>query len=106
MEEPAYFTDRDGVILIASKYGRERHPAWYHNLIAHPGCELHIGRRGGPFVARETEGAHRDRLYALAVDRLNKSWDTYEKRTNGIRTIPIMRLTPRAGVVNGPGQRD
>ena len=102
----AYFTDGDDVILIASNYGRERHPAWYHNLLAHPECELHIGPRGGPFVAHEAEGADRDRLYALAVDRLNKGWARYEQRTDGIRTIPIMRLTPHAGVANGPGQRD
>jgi deazaflavin-dependent oxidoreductase (nitroreductase family) len=102
----AYFTDGDDVILIASNYGRERHPAWYHNLLAHPECELHIGPRGGPFVARETQGADRDRLYALAVERLNKGWARYEQRVNGIRTIPIMRLTPGAGVANGPGEGD
>ncbi|HZA10017.1 nitroreductase family deazaflavin-dependent oxidoreductase [Mycobacterium sp.] len=90
----AYFTDGDDVVVIASNYGRERHPAWYHNLLAHPECELHIGPHGGPFVAREAEGADRDRLYALAVDRLNKGWARYEQRTNGIRTIPVMRLTP------------
>ena len=49
----AYFTDGDYVILIASNWGRERHPAWYHNLLAHPECELHIGPRGGAFMARK-----------------------------------------------------
>ncbi len=90
----AYFTDGDDVILIASNWGRERHPAWYHNLLAHPECELHIGPRGGAFLAREIEGADRDRLFALAVDRLNNGWALYEQRINGIRTIPIMRLSP------------
>jgi deazaflavin-dependent oxidoreductase (nitroreductase family) len=75
----AYFTNGDDVILIASNYGGERHPAWYHNLLAHPQCELHIGPLGGPFVAREVDGADRDRLYALAVDRLNKGWARYEQ---------------------------
>jgi deazaflavin-dependent oxidoreductase (nitroreductase family) len=102
----AYFTDGDDVILIASNYGREWHPAWYHNLLAHPECELHIGKRGGQFIAQETEGADRDRLYAVAVDRLNKGWAPYEQRIDGIGTIPIMRLTPHAGVANGPGQRE
>lgn len=90
----AYFTDGDDVVVIASNYGRERHPSWYHNLLAHPECELHIGPRGGRFVARETTGADRDRLYALAADRLNKGWNTYERRTDGIRTIPVLRLSP------------
>jgi deazaflavin-dependent oxidoreductase (nitroreductase family) len=90
----AYFTDGDDVILIASNYGGSRHPAWYHNLIAHPECELHIGPRGGQFVAHEIAGPDRDRLYALAVERLNHVFALHEKRS-GARTIPVMRLTPK-----------
>lgn len=90
----AYFTDGDDVVLIASNYGRDSHPSWYHNLLAHPECELHIGPRGGRFVAREATGADRDRLYAMAADRLNKGWNVYEQRTEGIRTIPVLRLSP------------
>ncbi|MGV0809937.1 nitroreductase family deazaflavin-dependent oxidoreductase [Mycolicibacterium setense] len=90
----AYFTDGDDVVLIASNYGQERHPSWYHNLIAHPECDLHIGPHGGRFVAREVTGADRDRLYAIAADRLNKGWNVYEQRTGGIRTIPVLRLAP------------
>jgi len=90
----AYFTDGDDVILIASNWGRPRHPAWYHNLRANPQCELHIGPRGGVFVAREAEGADRDRLFALPADRLNKAFHIYRQRNRGIRTIPVMRLKP------------
>lgn len=90
----AYFTDGDDVILIASNYGGGRHPAWYHNLIAHPECELHIGQRGGRFVAHEAEGLDRDRLYALAVERLNRVFELHEKRS-GARRIPVLRLTPK-----------
>ena len=89
----AYFTDGDSVVLIASNYGETRHPAWYHNLRAHPECELSIGPRGGRFVAREVFGADRDRLYRLAVDRLAHVFALHEKRS-GARAIPVMRLTP------------
>jgi deazaflavin-dependent oxidoreductase (nitroreductase family) len=89
----AYFTDGDDVVLIASNYGGSRHPAWYHNLRAHPDCELHIGPRGGRFVAREVVGADRDRLYGLAKDRLAGVFALHEKRS-GDRTIPVMRLSP------------
>jgi deazaflavin-dependent oxidoreductase (nitroreductase family) len=91
----AYFTDGDDVILIASNSGGARHPAWYHNLLANPECELHIGQRGGSFIAREVEGPERDRLYALAAQRLAKVFELHEKRS-GSRTIPVMRLTPAA----------
>ena len=91
----AYFTDGDDVILMASNYGGARHPAWYHNLLARPNCELHIGPSGGRFVARQTEGADRDRLFRLAVDLLPGA-RSYAKRTDGVRTIPMLRLTPSA----------
>jgi deazaflavin-dependent oxidoreductase (nitroreductase family) len=89
----SYFTDGDDVILMASNYGGARHPSWYHNLLAHPDCELHIGQRGGSFVARAAEGAERDRLYALAVD-LYQGYARYAQQTDGIRTIGVLRLTP------------
>jgi deazaflavin-dependent oxidoreductase (nitroreductase family) len=89
----AYFTDGDDVILIASNYGGERHPAWYYNLRANPECELHIGPRGGRFEAREVDGADRERLYGLAT-KLVRNYAKYTQATDGIRTIPVMRLTP------------
>ncbi len=89
-----YFTDGDDVIVIASNYGGQRHPSWYHNLVTHPDCELHIGPRGGPFTAHEAEGTDRDRLFELAVD-FYPGYAKYAERTSGNRTIRIMRLTPR-----------
>lgn len=88
-----YFTDDDDVILIASNYGGARHPAWYHNLRAHPECELRIGEHGGRFVAREATDADRDRLFALASE-LYPGYTNYAAHTDGIRTIRVLRLTP------------
>jgi deazaflavin-dependent oxidoreductase (nitroreductase family) len=90
----AYFTDGDDVILIASNWGGARHPAWYHNLRTHPECQLHIGPRGGSFLAKETVGGDRDRLYELAADRLNHVFALHDKRSGEARKIPVMRLTP------------
>lgn len=100
----AYFTDGDDVVLIASNYGSARHPAWYHNLLAHPECELFIGPRGGRFVAREVTGPDRDRLYSLAVNRLANVFALHEQRS-GTRVIPVMRLSPAptpAGLTGSP----
>ncbi|HYB37318.1 MAG TPA: nitroreductase/quinone reductase family protein, partial [Mycobacterium sp.] len=71
---------------------------WYHNLLKHPECELLANGaegRGGRFVARSTEGADHDRLLALA-EGYCPNYAAYEARTNGIRTIPLLRLTPKA----------
>lgn len=88
-----YFTDGDDVILIASNYGGTRHPNWYYNLLAHPQCELRIGEHGGAFVAREVTGTDRDRLFTLATD-VYPGYANYAERTDGVRTIRVLRLTP------------
>lgn len=100
----AYFTDGDAVVLIASNYGGAKHPAWYHNLRAHPDCQLYIGPRGGSFVATESIGAERDRLYQLAVDRLNHVFALHDERSGPNRTIPVMRLTPAEHEAAGDGR--
>src|SRR5947209_12427512 len=48
-----YFSDGDRVILIASNYGKTRHPAWYHNLNANPEVSLSARGRSGRYRARE-----------------------------------------------------
>lgn len=88
-----YFHDGDDVVLIASSYGRERHPAWYHNLVAHPDCDL----GGETFrAALVEEEAERARLWALA-DRVYLGFADYRARAGRAgRTIPILRLSPVA----------
>jgi deazaflavin-dependent oxidoreductase (nitroreductase family) len=90
-----YFTDGEDVILIASSFGRDRHPAWYHNLKAHPGATLERSGRGGNYRAVEVDDdAERDRLFGLA-DRIYGGYADYRERTAKIgRRIPIMRLQP------------
>jgi deazaflavin-dependent oxidoreductase (nitroreductase family) len=56
-----YFHDGDRVTIIASKLGFEKHPAWFHNLRAHPDVTL----GGVPMRAAEVRGeAERTRLRA------------------------------------------
>ncbi len=91
-----YFTDGDDVILLASNYGQAKHPSWYHNLVKDPRCDLFADGRsdmGGSFVARPTDGADHDRLFAL-MERYFPNFKNYAANTNGIRTIPVLRLTP------------
>jgi deazaflavin-dependent oxidoreductase (nitroreductase family) len=89
-----YFTDGDDVILIASSYGRPRFPAWYYNLVANPEVTLEVKRRTAPYVAHEVTGEEHDRLFAQAK-KVYRGYTAYEQRTEGIRRIPVMRLTLR-----------
>jgi deazaflavin-dependent oxidoreductase (nitroreductase family) len=90
-----YYTDGDDVILIASSFGRDRHPAWYHNLLAHPECELQVGRHGGRYRAQVVDDeAERRRLYDRA-HALYSGYEGYEERAGAAgRRIPVLRLTP------------
>ncbi|MGO9487957.1 MAG: nitroreductase/quinone reductase family protein [Solirubrobacteraceae bacterium] len=88
-----YFSDGEDVILIASSYGRPRFPAWYYNLKANPDVRLEAMGRSAAYHAAETSGEDRDRLFALGK-KVYRGYEDYEQRTEGIRRIPVMRLSP------------
>jgi deazaflavin-dependent oxidoreductase (nitroreductase family) len=97
-----YFTDGDDVVMIASNAGGKRHPAWYGNVTAHPDVELFVRGRSGRYVAREAQGAERERLWELAND-LYAGYDVYQVRA-GDRRIPVIVCSP-AGASPGPERR-
>jgi deazaflavin-dependent oxidoreductase (nitroreductase family) len=90
-----YFSDGDDVVLMASNYGGTRHPAWYHNVVANPEVTLSAGGHSGRYRARETTGAERERLWALAR-RFAATYGRYEQ-TAGDRQIPVLVLSPLDG---------
>ncbi len=89
-----YFTEGDEVILTASSFGRDKHPAWYLNVRANPRVELSARGERGMYVARQTEGEERDRLFELSK-RLYAGYGRYEQRAAAVeRTIPVLALRP------------
>jgi deazaflavin-dependent oxidoreductase (nitroreductase family) len=59
----------DRLLVIASNAGAEKHPDWYHNLVANPGVTVEIDDETYPATAVVTEGAERDRLFAKIAER-------------------------------------
>ncbi len=92
---PLLFVDVGGeLVLVASATGRPKHPAWYHNVRANPEVTVYApGGRSGSYVARVVEGEERARLWQAALD-LYSGFEVYEDRTEGIREIPIVALSP------------
>jgi deazaflavin-dependent oxidoreductase (nitroreductase family) len=84
----------EDVVLVASKGGAPRHPAWYWNLRAHPHASVTLGGRVSPRLAREAEGPEREALGARIV-RFYPGYADYQARTT--RTIPVMILAPLGG---------
>jgi deazaflavin-dependent oxidoreductase (nitroreductase family) len=87
-----YVTDDSHIVLIASKAGAKRHPAWFHNLRANPRVKVLAPGRSGEYNAREAEGEERARLWREAVDYY-AGYDTYQDRA-GSRRIPVVVLEP------------
>ena len=84
-----YSRDGDRFVVVASKGGAPTHPAWYHNLRAHPEVTVELGGEKFRVRARVADDAERRRLYDKHAERMPAFWD-YEKRTT--RKIPVVVL--------------
>lgn len=86
----SYSTDGDAWIVMASDGGNEKTPGWTFNLRADPNVTLEILDQTFAAVATETEGAERDRVFAIMVDQLPR-FAGYQESVE--RVIPLFRLT-------------
>jgi deazaflavin-dependent oxidoreductase (nitroreductase family) len=89
----AYLRDGDRYVVFGSKGGAPTHPAWYHNLKAHPDIEVEVGADTFGVRASQAEGAERDRLFSAQAER-SPAFAEYQVKA-GERVIPVMVLTPR-----------
>ncbi len=88
----AYLADDGRYVIFASRAGAKEHPAWYHNLVAHPEVEIEVGTERLPVVASEATGEERERLYSAQAAR-SPQFAGYE-RDAAPRVIPVIVLTP------------
>jgi deazaflavin-dependent oxidoreductase (nitroreductase family) len=95
-ETPLLYTrDGEDVLLIASRGGDVKHPAWYRNVVANPDLSFAIDGDERRYLARTVEpGAERDRAWQLACERYS-GYAVYQRRA-GARVIPVVRLEPQA----------
>jgi len=87
-----YVEDGADVVIVASKGGFPKHPAWYHNLMADPDTTVQIGSEQRKVHARVAKPEERDRLWAKAVKAYH-GYEDYKARTD--REIPLVVLEPR-----------
>ena len=87
-----YIEDGDAFVIVASKGGHPKHPAWFHNLRANPDTTIQVGSRKIPVTARVATDVERDRLWP-AVVRAYSGYEGYQRRTG--RKIPLVMLEPR-----------
>jgi deazaflavin-dependent oxidoreductase (nitroreductase family) len=88
-----YAKDGDRYIVVASKGGDPKAPAWLLNLRAEPVVEVQIGRTRFPANATEigSDDADYARLWKLVNDKNGNRYDAYQKKTT--RPIPVVALS-------------
>jgi deazaflavin-dependent oxidoreductase (nitroreductase family) len=87
-----YVDDSPDVVLVASKGGHPKNPAWYHNLRANPDTTVQIGAERRVVHARVATPQERERLWPKAVATYS-GYRGYQERT--ARVIPLVILEPR-----------
>ncbi|MEW6143656.1 MAG: nitroreductase family deazaflavin-dependent oxidoreductase [Thermodesulfobacteriota bacterium] len=88
-----YFRDGDNIVIIASKGGNLRHPAWYLNLRANPEVEIFVDGKSGRYIARDAIGEERERLWNKTLG-VYSGYEKYQRRAGG-REIPVVVLEPQ-----------
>ena len=87
-----YVDDPPNLVLVASKGGHPQHPAWYHNLLAHPDIAVQVGASHRAVHARVATPEERERLWPKAIATYS-GYRGYQERTD--REIPLVILEPR-----------
>jgi deazaflavin-dependent oxidoreductase (nitroreductase family) len=82
------------LIVIASNYGQQKNPAWYHNLKKNPRTRILFDGSERAMVARVLAGDERARWYERGIE-IYPGWVQYRKRAP--RTIPVIELSAPEG---------
>lgn len=88
-----YTRDGDSFVVTAADAGSDRHPGWYHNILANPMVTIEVEDKVYDGIATEPVGAERDRLYANRIAETPR-FAEYQAKTS--RRIPIILLTPKS----------
>ena len=84
-----YF-DIDGKVIVVGSYGgADIHPAWVHNLRAHPRTKVEIGSETVDVEARELPGDERKAAWAR-ITEIAPPFAKYQTQTDC--TIPLFEL--------------
>jgi len=88
-----YIPDGDDLVIVASKGGYPKHPAWFHNLQANPDATVQVGSERRPVRARVATSQERERLWPHVIEAY-AGYADYQARTG--REIPLVILERRS----------
>jgi len=88
-----YIRDGEDLVIVASKGGFPKNPAWFYNLKANPDTTVQVASHHLPVHARVATPEERERLWPMAV-KAYRGYEDYAVRSRG-REIPLVILEPR-----------
>ena len=83
------FEESGDLIVVASNYGQDHHPAWYLNIAADPNVSVETTGERFAAEARITQGEERAALFDKVV-AANSRFAGYRAGTD--RQIPVVAL--------------
>jgi deazaflavin-dependent oxidoreductase (nitroreductase family) len=92
-----YGKDGDRFVVVASKGGAPKHPAWFLNLESDPQVAFQVVDKKYRGTARIADGAERKRLFDMMAE-LYPPYVAYQAKTE--REIPVVLLEPE-GEIDG-----
>ena len=85
-----YLADGADLVVVGSKGGTDKNPAWYHNLVAMPETTVEVGRDKRKVRPRHATDEERDTLWPR-LDAIYPPFAEYREFA-GDREIPIVVL--------------
>jgi F420H(2)-dependent quinone reductase len=89
-----YLPDGERLVIVGSKGGSHRHPAWFLNLREMDETEVELRGERRRVSVRLATPEERNELWPRVVD-IWSDYATYQKRTD--REIPLIILAPAEG---------
>jgi F420H(2)-dependent quinone reductase len=86
-----FLADGARLVIVGSKGGADKHPAWFLNLMEHPATTVEIGRRRVSVQARMATEAERAEYWPRLLE-IYPSYGIYQERTD--RLLPVVVLDP------------
>ncbi|MFL6240634.1 MAG: nitroreductase family deazaflavin-dependent oxidoreductase [Actinomycetes bacterium] len=87
-----YYPNGDDMVIVGSNGGRDKHPAWLHNVRANPDVEVEVNGKRQRAQAHVLDGAERDALWPKLTEWY-PGYAHYQTLTD--RQIQLVALTPK-----------
>jgi deazaflavin-dependent oxidoreductase (nitroreductase family) len=90
-----YGKDGENFVIVASKGGAPKHPAWFLNLEAGPDIKFQVADKKYRGKAVVASSADRQRLFDMMA-KIYPPYIAYQEKTD--REIPVVLLQPEAEI--------